>query len=230
MKKGLLLLFVFTILFGFLLTGCEGLDAFLDEGNGNNEANGGNEDGSLSVQKNVMPDVVGKLADEAISILKKAKIKTNWNYSTQDEYILQYYGSKTNAAPPDTYLHIWVVKKQSVDAGQEGTEQVTLTVGLDTKIASDETVQKGNVVLFTGTIIRVSTWKSNGYLSSIVFKTNIPVQSDSEEEEHLLFYANDGPESAHLQNGSIFEVVGYVTGRPDWAMIYILSMTYRGKQ
>lgn len=228
MKKGLLLLLVFALLFCFLLTGCDGLDALFDE------ENGSSEDGSPSVQKHVMPDVVGKHADEASSTLKKAKIKVTWSYATQDDYILQYYGSKTNAAPPDSYSHIWVVTKQSVEAGREETESVTLTVGLDIKTASDETVHQGAVVLFRGTIIRVSTWKSNGYLSSIVFKTNIPVPSDSEEEEHMVVYANDGPASAHLENGSVFEVVGYVTGRfgeiNDWVNIYILSMTYRGKE
>lgn len=225
MKKGLLLFLVFTLLFCFLLTGCDGLDALFDE------ENGSSEDGSPSVQKHVMPDVVGKHADEASSTLKKAKITVTWNYATQDDYILQYYGSKTNAAPPDSYSHIWVVKKQSVEAGQENTEQVTLTVDLDIKVASNETAKVGNVVRFSGTIIDIHKNVSTGTLTTVIIKTSIPASSDSNEQEHLCFWAKDGPSSKYIRNGSIFDVAGIVTRRSGsdiW--INILSMSYRGQE
>ena len=225
MKKGVTLLLFFALLFCSLLTGCEGLDAFFDE---SAEKGGGNDS---SVQKNVMPYVVGMTADEANNLLKKAGIKATWNYSTQDEYILQYYGSKTNDAPPKNYMNIWSVKKQSVEAGQEDTKQVALTVDLIVKAASDETAKPGNVVRFTGTIIDVHKTVSTGVLSTVIFKTDIPASTDSNEQEHLCFWAKDGPSSKYIENRSVFSIVGIITRRNGSDVWFnILSMSYQGKK
>lgn len=249
MKRIITLFLSMIILIGYSLIamGSESADflPFLDSAIEKNDGgNGSSDEKTEKIEKRVMPNVVGMLADEAQTTLKKAGIKVTWEYkqsyikdTSHDAYIIQKYGSQTGNAPPNSYLKYWKVKKQSVNAGKEETESVILTVDLNVADASRvESFSTGSLVVFTGTIIHASWNVSTGLLGQVIFKSKISTTSDS-EEKYVSFWAKDGPAVRHIENGATFRVVGEITkvipydgddyGDDIW--INALGMDYKGR-
>lgn len=191
MKRIFTLFLIIIILAGYSLIamGSESTDflSLLDSDNEKSDSQEGASGGKTEkVERNVMPNVVGMLADEAQTTLKKAGIKVSWEYkqsyisdTTHDAYIIQNYGNQAGNAPPKSYLKYWKVKKQSVSAGKEGTENVTLTMDLNVTDSSGENFPSGELIIFTGTITDFTKYVATGLLCRIEFKVK-------KQQEHLI--------------------------------------------
>ena len=264
MKRALSLLMVLTLLAGYALMAAGSEKEELSFFGKKNESGENIED--INIVPNVMPNVVGMSAGEAQQLLKKAKINVQWEYTQSIakeakmsnklkekhiKYIIQTYGNENHGAPPESCQKVWEVIKQSVEAGKEKIDNVTLT--MDLKIITAENNEdfyailnknnslvkafvekhKGEVIYFKGTIKDVFVGRDSGLLSRVIFSAE-KSQGATEEEKnskyHMRFDAYKGPpDSSPMKENATFEIIAQIRGdynQPDWIRIDILAMNY----